>query len=225
MTSGYDLFKDSKGLSEFELGLAKITSSELLEIFNDYSSLYKELENEAAHFSKILIGNEQINSVKFRVKNPAHLLVKIVRKRKEALQKGDTSSAYLKINVSNYKQIITDLIGIRGIYLFKAYWKKIDEDICDNFIIFDQHDVCIFHGPEDDLDFYHPNEFVKSINTKKIRYIRVERPTKYRSTHYILQTNLPEIKFELQIRSILGGVSKSMLKKSRLNFDKIEKCK
>ena len=25
--------------------------------------------------------------------------------------------------------------------------------------------------------------------------------------------------------TILGGVSKSMLKKSRLNFDKIEKCK
>ena len=30
---------------------------------------------------------------------------------------------------------------------------------------------------------------------------------------------------EQQGHKILGGVSKSMLKKSRLNFDKIEKCK
>ena len=33
------------------------------------------------------------------------------------------------------------------------------------------------------------------------------------------------IKLTKDYSSNLGGVSKSMLKKSRLNFDKIEKCK
>ncbi|EXF56584.1 hypothetical protein J502_2296 [Acinetobacter sp. 1294596] len=36
-----------------------------------------------------------------------------------------------------------------------------------------------------------------------------------------------KLNFELfsKTHPIFGGVSKSMLKKSRLNFDKIEKCK
>ena len=31
--------------------------------------------------------------------------------------------------------------------------------------------------------------------------------------------------YVMDIKLVAGGVSKSMLKKSRLNFDKIEKCK
>ena len=37
--------------------------------------------------------------------------------------------------------------------------------------------------------------------------------------------NLIKLKKLLNSNKIFGGVSKSMLKKSRLNFDKIEKCK
>ena len=40
----------------------------------------------------------------------------------------------------------------------------------------------------------------------------------------IIGSNLESF-FQLLFHSFFGGVSKSMLKKSRLNFDKIEKCK
>ena len=46
------------------------------------------------------------------------------------------------------------------------------------------------------------------------------------STKWCINYEFPELTLELDGAIVkLGGVSKSMLKKSRLNFDKIEKCK
>ncbi|WP_157671442.1 hypothetical protein [Francisella halioticida] len=62
---------------------------------------------------------DNVHSVRWRVKDPAHLLRKIVRKKKEANKK------YADISVKNYLKIITDLIGIRALHLFKNEWEDI----------------------------------------------------------------------------------------------------
>lgn len=199
-----EYFKDTKDLSAEELSLAKITSRELVAIYEDYSKSLKELETEGIYLSNRLQFCDEINSVRWRVKDPIHLLTKIVRKRKEAIKANNSESKYLSISVENYKEIITDLIGLRAIYLFKNHWKIIDEYVCNNFRINKDENIVIYHAHEDDLSFYYKNNYVKEINGIELRYIRSEKASKYRSTHYIIDANFPHnFKLELQIRSIL----------------------
>ncbi len=199
-----EYFKDTKDLSTEELSLANITSKELIEIYEDYSKSLKELETEGIYLSNRLQFSEEINSVRWRIKDPIHLLTKIVRKRKEAIKEKNNKSKYLSINVGNYKEIITDLIGLRAIYLFKHHWKIVDTYVCDNFRINKDEDIVIYHAPEDDLSFYYENGYVKQVNGIELKYSRSEKASKYRSTHYIIDANFPHnFKLELQIRSIL----------------------
>lgn len=199
-----EYFKDTKDLSTKELKLANITSKELIEIYEDYLKSLKELETEGIYLSNRLQFCDEINSVRWRVKDPIHLLTKIVRKRKEAIQEENKESKYLTINVKNYKEIITDLVGLRAIYLFKHHWKIVDDYVCSNFRINENENENIYHASEDDLSFYYENNYIKEVNGFKLKYIRSEKSSKYRSTHYIIDANFPHnFKLELQIRSIL----------------------
>ena len=199
-----DYFKDTKDLSVEELNLANITSKELIDIYNDYSKSLKELETEGVYLSNKLQFCDEINSVRWRVKDPIHLLTKIVRKRKEAIKEKNNKSKYLSINVENYKEIITDLVGLRAIFLFKHHWKIVDSYVCSNFRINEDEDIVIYHAPEDDLSYYYDDGYSKEINGTKLKYTRSEKASKYRSTHYIIDANFPHnFKLELQIRSIL----------------------
>lgn len=199
-----EYFKDTKDLSAEELSLANITSKELMDIYEDYTKSLKELETEGIYLSNRLQFCDEINSVRWRVKDPIHLLTKIVRKRKEAIKEKNNKSKYLYINVENYKEIITDLIGLRAIYLFKHHWKIIDSYVCNNFRINKNENIIIYYAYGDDLSFYYKGGDIKYINGIKLKYIISEKLSKYRSTHYIIDANFPHnFKLELQIRSIL----------------------
>jgi len=156
-----DYFKDTKDLSVEELKLANITSKELIDIYNDYSKSLKELETEGVYLSNKLQFCDEINSVRWRVKDPIHLLTKIVRKRKEAIKEKNNKSKYLSINVKNYKEIITDLVGLRAIFLFKHHWKIVDSYVCSNFRINKDENIVIYHAPEDDLSYYYDDGYLK----------------------------------------------------------------
>ena len=204
MTDIDQYFKNSKDLSEPELAAAKITAKELMEIYFDYIKSLKELEAEGTYLSNRLQFCPDINSVRWRTKDPVHLLTKIVRKRKEALKDGVTSSPYLSIDVNNYKQVITDLIGLRAIYLFKFQWELVDIYILNNFKLSPEEEIKIYHAPEDDLTFYYENGYEKKIGDTSFKYVQSTKKSKYRSTHYIVEANYPlQFKLEIQIRSIL----------------------
>ena len=197
-------FKDSKDLSDSELIKADITAEELIKIYSDYMASLKELEAEGIYLSNRLQFCDDINSVRWRTKDPVHLLTKIVRKRKEAIEKKDSTSKYLSINENNYKKIITDLIGLRAIYLFKFQWKLVDNFICNNFKINHDEKIVIYHAPEDDLKFYYEDGYEKEVSGARLEYSRQKKSSKYRSTHYIIEANFPhDFKLEIQIRSIL----------------------
>ncbi|HEE6562943.1 TPA: hypothetical protein R7S29_003260, partial [Acinetobacter baumannii] len=199
-----DYFKDSKDLSDSELIKADITAEELIKIYYDYMTSLKELEAEGIYLSNRLQFCDDINSVRWRTKDPVHLLTKIVRKRKEAIEKNDSTSKYLSINENNYKKIITDLIGLRAIYLFKFQWKLVDNFICNNFKINHDEKIVIYHAPEDDLKFYYEDGYEKEVSGARLEYSRQKKSSKYRSTHYIIEANFPhDFKLEIQIRSIL----------------------
>lgn len=186
-----------EGLQAESLKEANISKNTIIQIYRDYILNQEILKQQAQYFGNILHLGEEINSVKWRVKDPIHLLTKIVRKRKAAI-KEQKDSPYLGINVNNYKNIIDDLVGIRAIYLFKENWERVNKFILQNFSVCGNENITIYHAPDDDLSFY-PNDDVSSYN-----YKRVKRDSRYRSTHYIIKGITPHsYNFELQTRTIL----------------------
>ena len=72
--------------------------NELVAIYDDYSNIVPKLEIDSQHIVLKLIDAESVHSVRKRVKNPEHLLEKIIRKGKKYVELG--------INRTNYKRII-----------------------------------------------------------------------------------------------------------------------
>ncbi|HAV5589339.1 TPA: hypothetical protein JI109_15765, partial [Acinetobacter baumannii] len=198
-------FLDLVSLNENDLKRAQIKVKELVEIYNAYEIMIPQLQHEAAFLAGSLSFCSEINSYRWRVKNPFGLLKKIIRKRIDALEKQNIDSDYLKINAKNFHTIVTDLIGIRGIFVFKEQWKAIDSYIQRRFKLDNSNKICIYYVEnEDDLSYF--PEIPKSDEDKLTSLYAFEsKPNvKYRSTHYIARSiNQNGMKFEIQIRTIL----------------------
>lgn len=197
---GYeDSIFELDGLQIESLKAANIDKDVLILIYRDYIKNQEILRQQAQYFGNILQLGDEINSIKWRVKDPLHLLIKIVRKRKEAITEGK-ASPYLKISVDNYKNIISDLVGIRAIYLFKENWAWVNEFILSNFSVCQNEKIAIYHAADDDLDFYLKRKDMSA----EYSYELIERESRYRSTHYIIKAIAPHsFNFELQTRTIL----------------------
>lgn len=181
------------------LKAAQIDKEVLVHIYRDYMSNQVMLMEQARYLGNILQNGNSINSVKQRIKDPLHLLTKIVRKRKEAL-KGKADVKYLNVNVDNYKDIINDLVGIRAIYLFKDNWEWVNDFVLGNFVVCEDECITIYHANDDDLSLYPEHETTH----KGYKYVLDKKPSRYRSTHYIIKGIPPyDFKFELQTRTIL----------------------
>lgn len=68
-----------------------------------------------------------------RIKTLESLIDKVIRKRHEWL--GDDNSKYAQINVENYKNIITDLAGLRIIINYRGHWQDIHDNLLKLFPI------------------------------------------------------------------------------------------
>lgn len=199
-----DKFFESSGLLSTDLAEAKVSKDTLVEILNDYLSNQERLKYQASYFANILQFGDSVNSVKWRIKDPIHLLQKIVRKRKEAIKEQDKNSKYMTIDVENYKNIVNDLIGLRAIYLFKADWYKVNDFILKEFKVCENEPITIYYAPNDDLTQIPDNNFIEANNKKYNLKKKVKEKTNYRSTHYLIEGIPPHnFKFELQTRSIL----------------------
>ncbi len=182
-----------EGLKVESLKAAKIDKDVLIEIYRDYIKNQEILKQQAEYFANILHLGEEINSVKRRLKDPLHLLTKIVRKRRKAIE-DEEDSPYLDISVDNYKSIVNDLVGIRAIYLFKENWASVNKFILDHFSVCKDEKITINHAIDDDLSFYLESG---SMNND-YNYELEERVSRYRSTHYIISGITPQVfKFEL----------------------------
>lgn len=162
---------------------------ELLAIYEDYSNIVPKLEIDSQHIVLKLIDVPSVHSVRKRVKNPEHLLEKIIRKGKKYLDLG--------INRENYKKIITDLIGIRVLHLFKDEWTTIHDEIMHLWEVKETPQVNIRKGDNDGVDF---EKIVEEAGCELI-----VRKYGYRSVHYLIGTPLnknEEIQVEIQVRTV-----------------------
>ncbi len=162
---------------------------ELEKIYHDYCRIIPQLEMEAEHVTSKLMDAENVHSVRRRVKKPDHLIEKIIRKGNKYVAKG--------INLSNYKEIVTDMIGIRVLHLFKDDWIKIHDEILEYWEPKETPQVNIRTG-DGNL-----GEMKKLVEEKGCEVL--EREHGYRSVHYLIGTPLSkdeEVLIEIQVRTV-----------------------
>lgn len=128
-----------------------------------------------------------VHSVRWRIKDTEHLLEKIVRKC------SDNSPKYLDISLENYFSIVTDLIGVRALHLFKDDCEDIDKAIRGGWPLAETPIVYTRKG--DDAP---ENRFAEE------QFAHQEHPKGYRSIHYIISTQPQHRKVfaEVQVRTI-----------------------
>lgn len=130
---------------------------------------------------------DRVHSIRYRIKDPEHLIEKIIRKC--------SLDSERKISIDNYYTEITDLIGIRAIHLYKCDWKSI-------------HDfITTMWKPIEKPKYYHragdSQQYIQEIKDNGIE--AETHPVGYRSIHYTMRINELQGKpiiCEIQVRTI-----------------------
>ena len=161
---------------------------ELCKIAVDYLRNQELLRETAEAFARIVQKFEGVHSVRLRVKDVDHLLEKIVRKKCEGSEK------YENISVDNYKDIITDIVGIRALHLFKDDCFLIDAQIRETWLPQEMPKAYFREGDHESLR----DKF------KEKKFDVENHKAGYRSVHYVVSSNLTQqkISVEIQVRTI-----------------------
>lgn len=162
--------------------------NELMEIAQqfdrDRKSKYPELIQK--YISQIA-SFDAIHSYRYRIKETDSLIKKIITK---ANQKGKT------VELDDYLVNITDLLGIRVLYVFKEDYYRVHEQLMEKFKHQLVENVHIKLQPGDDKSLYE-----KILNWDPI----IEEKNAYRSIHYTLcaeENNMHSVRLEIQTRTL-----------------------
>ncbi|MCY8354602.1 hypothetical protein MOD14_10525 [Bacillus haynesii] len=172
--------------------------SELREVYDDYLNHYHFLKNTGETVAEILRTHPATHSVRMRIKDPEHLIEKLIRKK--------IKDHKFSFDVNNYREKITDLIGLRVLHLFKEDAKSIDPFIRE---LWDLHETAIIYYRKGDFKDEEVSKGMKSespngIEEEEKLFVYKEHPFGYRSWHYLILTNLTKEKYiaEIQVRTI-----------------------
>lgn len=174
-------------ISDADWDAASITWPSLLEIQNDHLSQMPFLSETAAYYGRWVQRMEGVHSVRWRVKHPAHLMAKIIRKKASA------RPGYAEISAENYFTIVTDLIGVRALHLFKDEFAQIHKQLTSYDFPKDKERPTAYHREGDDNGL--ANELGLQLEV---------HPERYRSIHYV-KSSAPggrQVYFEVQVRTI-----------------------
>ncbi|WP_233982343.1 RelA/SpoT domain-containing protein [Pectobacterium versatile] len=179
-------FLDNNCLTAEQFKKADFSWEELQEIGLAHYDNIPALSETAGLISSILQQGEDVHSVRWRIKDPEHLMAKIIRKRNE----DEISEKYRSITKDNYTDVITDLIGIRVLHLFKEDWETIHNYLNSKWEFQESPIVYIREGDAPDINIEGS--------------VEKTHPAGYRSVHYIISTRLLKnsIYTEIQVRTI-----------------------
>lgn len=167
---------------------ASISWDSLLAIGNDHLERREALTDSAEFIAKRIQRIDRVHSVRWRVKDPAHLMEKIVRKRK------DQAPKYADISAGNYSDIVTDLIGVRALHLFKQDCFPIHQSILNIWDPIEKPIAYVREGDGVEIEERFAEHGMKVI----------KHSDGYRSIHYVIMT-MPiqrRMHVELQVRTL-----------------------
>lgn len=182
------------------------TESICREIFDEYEAYSKRLNDVRLKFVQEVEHLPGVHLQTSRVKSVESIIEKVVTKRYEKLL--DKRSLYSKISGENYKEILTDLVGVRLIISYRGEWTHLHNEIVKKFPYRDEKDY--------KTDFFIPHEdgkqFIAEIPKAYFAYgddigiysdmlIKPQmKESGYRSVHYVI--SFMETYIELQTRTI-----------------------
>lgn len=190
MIKKQEFFKTYK-LTEKDLEEAKITWEELEQICEEYQKMEGILRDIGKDFVDDYlyeIEKAGIHSYRYRIKEPGHLLEKIIRKRKENYEK------FADLDAQNFHKYMTDLIGIRVFFLYREDWvhfhKYITTVFENNPDIYVEDRIADFD--ENSSHYYiaeRPKVYKRPGDTRiyDARVIDIKSDGIYRSLHYIIK--------------------------------------
>jgi ppGpp synthetase/RelA/SpoT-type nucleotidyltranferase len=179
-------FLQKYNISEASFKKSGFKWKQLEEIYNTYEKAIAEFEPILSYLVESLRRIPKVHSIKARLKDPEHLIEKIIREKNK-----DSS---LDITTSNYEEVVTDLIGIRALHLFKADWESIHDWIMNSFEVKEKPVINIREGDQPELVGLFEK---KGCDIKK-------HPFGYRSAHYLVavKPSKKTVLVEIQVRTI-----------------------
>lgn len=186
-----ELFLSQYNISETDLEKANICLEELSAVVDEYEKMDKLLHTISKDFiDEYLydIDKAGIHSYRYRTKDKAHLVEKIIRKRRENPDK------FAELDHTNFHKFITDLIGIRVFFLYREDWIHFHNYITsrfennpENYIVNRLADF------DENIDHYYiaekPKVYKRSGDSKIYdgNLIDIKADGIYRSLHYIIK--------------------------------------
>lgn len=183
-----DAFLARNNISADEWNSSAIEWDALKDIGIDHLSKIEQRKETAELFARIIQRCSKVHSVRWRVKNPEHLMEKIVRKTMKDTESFNQS--YVDISKDNYHTIITDLVGVRALHLFKDDCFEINTYLCDIWRTKEKPTYYVRDGDETNKD----------LDQFEVK----QHPAGYRSLHYVFESQpLNQIVYtEVQVRTI-----------------------
>ncbi len=209
-------FLKKYNIKESSLLSAGISWEDLCDIYTDFGENKSDkYENILKEFTDVYLRDinrckendeekVKIHSYRTRVKDPEHLIAKIIKRKNENQKK------YKLLDKDNYEKFITDLIGIRCFVLFKADWVSFHNYILSKF----ENDIKYYirdsiEDFDDDEDHFYiaekPKVHIRNGDAREI-YDEVLSPDcvidgkVYRSVHYIIKYR--GVYLEIQVRTL-----------------------
>ncbi|EGQ9133638.1 TPA: hypothetical protein ACF4E7_001640 [Vibrio parahaemolyticus] len=183
-----ETFLENNNISAEEWNSSVIEWDVLKEIGIDHLSKFEQRKETAELFARIIQRCPKVHSVRWRVKDPEHLMEKIVRKTIEGSD--SFNPKYVGMTKDNYHEIITDLVGVRALHLFKDDCFEIDDYLCGVWNTKDKPTYYVRDGDE-------TKENLEQFEVK-------QHPAGYRSLHYVFVSQpLNQVVYtEVQVRTI-----------------------
>lgn len=179
-------------------------------IYYDYVLWRGELEARKAAVWNIFEKLQGVHLHTSRVKSLESLIDIVIRKRHEWL--GDDNNKYANINAENYRDIITDLAGVRLIINYRGRWLDMHKEILSRFPLdadrIYENNKLLAHIPDRDVQAELPKAYYAEGDDIK-QYVEngllpKKHKMNYRSIHYTLSFEGTYI--EVQVRTIYDEV-------------------
>lgn len=181
-------FCTANRISEEQWKKAGLDWGILVDIAADHEAQVPSLSASASMYAGIVQGINGVHSVRWRVKESSHLLVKIIRKVLEGREQ------YTNVSSANYFDIVTDLVGIRALHLFKDDFEKIHKSLSP---LLSDRETPVANVRKGDAEQFS--------NTCRDLGLEVKHHAAgYRSIHYV-KTVKPlsrELHMEIQLRTV-----------------------
>lgn len=171
------------------------------EVLQEIAQDFEKNKNNMVNCAQMIAGAVQqypgVHSVRWRIKSTSHVLEKIVRKRARK------SDKYIGITAQNYNVILTDLIGIRALHLFKTDVATIDRAIRENLTLTSEELPIVYKRADDRFYQRDGEKLIEEVFPAHF-FKHEDHPAGYRSVHYIVLSKPynRELYAEIQVRTI-----------------------